>query len=206
MKPDKQIFRKLSPQSYWIDTTKDMLFEYPALSEDTKADVIIIGGGIAGITCAYLLGKEGLSVAVLEANRIAQGTTGHTTAKITSQHNLIYHKLIKQMGEEMAQQYATANETAIKEIKALTESLNMSCDFISQPAFLFTESDDFVQDLYDEMNAALKLGIQADYVESIPFPFAIKGAVRFDNQAQFHPLKYTLSLAKSFTNSGGKIY
>jgi len=206
MKPDKQILRKLSPQSYWIDTAKDMLHDYPALSEDTKADVIIIGGGIAGITSAYLLGKEGLSVTVLEADRIARGTTGHTTAKITSQHNLIYHKLIKQMGVEMAQQYATANETAIREIKTLTESLKINCDFVSQPSFLFTESDDYVQELYDEMNAALNLGIQADYADTIPFPFAIKGVVRFDNQAQFHPLKYTLSLAKSFTDSGGKIY
>jgi glycine/D-amino acid oxidase-like deaminating enzyme/nitrite reductase/ring-hydroxylating ferredoxin subunit len=206
MKPDKQNLLKLPPQSYWIDSTKDMIPEYPALSVDTKADVIIVGGGIAGITCAYLLGKEGLSVAVLEADRIAHGTTGHTTAKITSQHNLIYHKLIKQMGIEKARQYATANETAIKEIHALTESLKIECDFVSQPAFVYTESDDYVQSLQDEANAAAQLGIQAEYVDALPLPFTIKGAVRFDGQAQFHPLKYTLSLAKAFTESGGKVF
>ncbi|HVI42478.1 MAG TPA: FAD-dependent oxidoreductase, partial [Anaerovoracaceae bacterium] len=206
MKPDKQNLLKLSPQSYWIDSVKDLVHDYPALSEDTKADVIIVGGGIAGITCAYLLGKEGLSVAVLEADRIAHGTTGHTTAKVTSQHNLIYHKLIKQLGTELALQYATANETAIREIKALTESLKINCDFVPQSAFVFTESDDFVQELHDETDAAIKLGIQAGYVDAIPFPFTIKGAVRFDNQAQFHPLKYILSLAKAFTDSGGKIF
>ncbi len=206
MKLETQKLLKPSPNSYWIDSIKDSFHEYPSLKENTKADVVIVGGGIAGITCAYLLGKEGLSVIVLEADRIARGTTGHTTAKITSQHNLIYHKLISQIGAELAQQYATANETAIKEIKALIERLSIDCDLTSQSAFVFTENEDFVQDVYDETNAAQKLGILADFLETIPFPFTIKGAVRFDNQAQFHPLKYTLSLAKDFTGSGGKIY
>ncbi len=206
MKPEKQDILKLPPQSYWIDSAKNMAPEYPALTEDIKADVIITGGGIAGITCAYLLGKEGLSVVVLEADRIARGTTGHTTAKITSQHNLIYHKLIRQMGTELARQYAEANETAIREIKTLAENLKINCDFVSQPAIVFTESDEYVQDLCNETNAALNLGIQAAYVDAIPFPFTIKGALRFDNQAQFHPLKYTLSLAKAFTDGGGKIF
>lgn len=206
MKPDKQELLKLSPQSYWIDSAKKTAREYPAMTEDIKADVVIVGGGIAGITCAYLLRKEGLSVVVLEADRIARGTTGHTTAKVTSQHNLIYHKLIKQMGVEMAQQYATANETAISEIKTLTDHLKIDCDFIPQPAFVFTESDEYVQQLYDETSAAASLGIPAHYSDSIPFPLMIKGAVRFDGQAQFHPLKYTYALAEAFTGSGGRIF
>jgi glycine/D-amino acid oxidase-like deaminating enzyme/nitrite reductase/ring-hydroxylating ferredoxin subunit len=183
-----------------------MVREYPALSEDAKADVIVVGGGIAGITCAYLLSKEGLAVAVLEADRIAHGTTGHTTAKVTSQHGLIYNKLTEQLGNELALQYADANETAIREIKALTESLKIDCNFLTQQAFVFTENDDYVQNLHDETDAAKNLGINAEFVESIPFPFTIKGAVRFDGQAQFHPLKYTLSLAKALTDSGGKIF
>jgi len=206
MKPDKQNLLKLPPQSYWIESVKKSSPAFPSLSEDIKSDVVIVGGGIAGITCAYLLGKEGLSVTVLEADRIARGTTGHTTAKVTSQHNLIYHKLVKQFGVEMAQQYATANETAISEIRALAESLKIDCDFISQPAFVFTESSEYVQELYDELKAASDLGIQADFTESIPLPFTIKGAVRFEGQAQFHPLKYTLSLAEAFTGHGGKIF
>ena len=206
MKPDQQKLLQRMPQSYWIDSIKNTFNEYPALTENIKADVVIVGGGIAGITSAYLLQKEGLSVIVLEADRIARGTTGHTTAKITSQHNLIYHKLIKQMGFELAQQYATANETAIKEIKALTESLKIDCDFTPQSAFIYTESDDFVSDINNEVNAAQSLGIQAGYSGTIPIPFAIKGAVKFDGQAQFHPLKYTLTLAKAFTDNGGKIF
>lgn len=206
MKPDKDTLLKLSSRSYWIESTKNMISEYPALSEDTKADVLIVGGGIAGITCGYLLDKAGLSVAILEADRVAHGTTGHTTAKITSQHGLIYNKLTGQLGEELARQYADANETAIREIKALTESLKIDCNFETQQAFTFTENDEYIQDLHDETEAAQKLGIKAGFVESIPFPFTIKGAVRFDGQAQFHPLKYTLSLAKTLTDSGGKIF
>jgi glycine/D-amino acid oxidase-like deaminating enzyme len=144
MKPDKQTLFDLSPQSYWIDSIKDSSRDYPPLSQDIKTDVTIVGGGIAGITCAYLLSREGLSVAVPEADRILRGATGHTTAKVTSQHRLIYDKLIRQMGKEMAQQYADANETAIKEIKSLTESMKIDCDFLSQPAFVFTESEDYI--------------------------------------------------------------
>lgn len=206
MKPYYQDLRKLTPQSYWIESIKNTASEHPQLTENIKADVVIVGGGIAGITCAYLLGKEGLSVVVLEADRIARGTTGHTTAKVTSQHNLIYNKLIRQMGTEMAQQYASANETAISEIKKLTEALKIGCDFETQSAFVFTESDEYIQELYDELNAALNLGIQAEYAESIPLPFTVKGALRFNNQAQFHPLKYTLSLAEAFITGGGRIF
>lgn len=206
MKPEKQDLIKLAPQSYWIESTKNMIGEYPALSEDTKADIVIVGGGIAGITCAYLLGKEGLSVAVIEADRIAHGTTGHTTAKVTSQHGLIYHKLIGQLGLEKARQYAEANESAIKEISTLVDTLKIDCSLTTESAYVFTESDEFIREIQDETDAASQLGINAAYVDTLPLPFTIKGAVRFDGQAQFHPLKYTFSLAQAFTDSGGKIY
>lgn len=206
MKLDKSKLLASAPDSYWIDSTNNMFPDYLPIKEDAKSNVTIVGGGIAGITCAYLLSKEGFSVIVLEADRIARGTTGHTTAKITSQHNLIYFKLSKKLGTELAKQYVDANETAIKEIKKLIRELNINCDFLSQSAFIYTESEDFITPLQDELNAAMNFGIKADYVDAIPFPFTIKGALRFDNQAQFHPLKYTLSLAKSFVGRGGKIF
>ncbi|HHU16719.1 MAG TPA: FAD-dependent oxidoreductase [Clostridiales bacterium] len=206
MKLDKSKLLASMPKSYWIDSINDMFPDYLPIKEDAKSDVTIVGGGIAGITAAYLLGKEGLSVIVLEADRIARGTTGHTTAKITSQHNLIYNKLVKQLGAELAKQYADANETAIKEIQKLTEALNIDCDFISQPAFIYTESEDYITPLQEELNTVLNLGIKADYADAIPFPFTVKGALRFDNQAQFHPLKYILSLAQYFVKGGGRIF
>lgn len=117
---DKSHFHN-SPLSYWIASTD--VINFPALQEDIKVDLAIIGGGLAGIQCAYQLQKEGLNIAVLEANKIGHGTTGHTTAKITSQHDLIYDKIRNQMGTELAKQYAVANETAIHEIKKLQKKI-----------------------------------------------------------------------------------
>jgi len=195
---------KRPPQPYWIASTPKT--KYPALDNDVKVDVAIVGGGITGITCAYLLKKEGLRIAVLEADRIAQGTSGHTTAKITSQHGLIYNKIITQMGRELAKQYADANESAISVIKKIAVDNNIACDYISQPSYVYTQQDEYVQKIADETEAALSLGIKASYEEKIPFPMPIKAAVRFDNQAQFHPRKYLLALAEAIPGNGCYIF
>ncbi len=204
MNIDQQKNFKNFPQSYWIASTGNT--NYPTLSEDINVDVAIVGGGLVGISCAYLLKKEGLKVAVLEAGHIAKGTTGHTTAKITSQHELIYGKIKNQMGEELARQYADANETAIYEIKKIAEENNIHCDYISQSAFVYTQQDEYIQKISDEVKVASSLGIKASYVEEIPFSIPIKAAARFDNQAQFHPLKYLLALAKTIPNNECHIF
>lgn len=200
---EQNCFRK-PPQSYWMASTPTT--NYPALNEDIKVDVAIIGGGMSGISCAYLLIKEGLKVAILEADRILQGTTGHTTAKITSQHGLIYNKIKNQMSEEFAKQYADANESAIRLIERISNDLHVDCDFTPQSAYIFTQQDEYVQKICGEVKTASSLGIKAVYAEQIPFNIPIKAAVRFDNQAQFHPRKYLLALAKEITNSGSNIY
>lgn len=204
MNIDKQkVFEKL-PQSFWIASTAAT--DYPAINEDINVDVAIVGGGITGLSCAYLLKKEGLKIAVLEADRMALGTTGHTTAKITSQHDLIYNKIKSQMGTELAKQYADANESAIREIKKIADDNNIDCDYIPQSAFIYTQQDKYIQKISDEVNTASSLGIKASYVEDIPLPIPIKAAVRFDNQAQFHPRKYLLALAKKIHNNGSLIF
>lgn len=195
---------KNPPQSYWISSTTTP--NYKPLDQDTKSDVVIVGGGIAGISCGYMLINQGVNVIILEANTILHGTTGHTTAKITSQHGLIYHKIKTQMGEELAKQYADANESAIKLIEKISKDLNVDCDYISQPAYVYTQQDKYVQQIMDEVETAKTLGINASYQEKIPFDIQIKGAVRFDNQAQFHPLKYLIAMANEFVKKGGKIY
>ncbi|MDR7857221.1 FAD-dependent oxidoreductase [Tissierella sp.] len=192
------------PLSYWIASTD--VINYPTLQEDINVDIAIIGGGLSGIQCAYQLEKEGLSIAVLESNQVGHGTTGHTTAKITSQHDLIYSKIQNQMGAELSQQYAIANETAIKEIKKIAEENNIDCDYISQSAFVYAQEEEYLQKIHHEVKAASSLGISASYVEEIPFPISIKGAIRFDNQAQFHPLKYLSSLAKVIHEKGVLIF
>lgn len=196
-------FNKL-PESYWISSAPEA--EFPALQEDINVDVVIVGGGLVGIQTAYQLEKEGFNIAVLEANHIGHGTSGYTTAKITSQHHLIYDKLIKQVGKEQALQYATANETAIHEIKKIARENNIDCDYISQSAFIYTQKENYIEEIEKEVEAAASLGIEATYVKDIPFQIPIKAGIRFFNQAQFHPLKYLYSLANVLKEKGVQIY
>ncbi|SMC20131.1 Glycine/D-amino acid oxidase [Clostridium acidisoli DSM 12555] len=191
-------------EPYWIETTNGI--KYHTLKDDINVDVAIVGGGITGLTAAFLLKNKGLKVAILEANRIAHGTTGHTTAKITSQHNLIYDKIISKFGEEKARQYAEANESAIKFIANLVKEKNIDCDFCWRPAYVYTQSDYYIGKIENEVKAARGLGIKASYEDNIQLPFNIKAAIKFDNQAQFHPLKYLLAIAKEIPGSGSEIF
>lgn len=195
---------KTPPESYWLASTDRT--NYPVLEQDVKVDVAIVGGGMTGITSAYLLKKEGLRVAVIEADRILQGTTGHTTAKITSQHSLIYNKIKSYMGEEKARQYAEANEAAISTIAGLIKHEGIDCDFHWEPAYTFTLTDSYIQKIADEASTAASLGIRASFMENIPQPFGVKAAVRFEDQARFHPRKYLLALAKKVEGDGSFIF
>lgn len=192
------------PNSYWISSTEETFF--PRLKEDVAVDVAIIGGGITGISTAFMLKQKGLKVAVVEADQILKGTTGHTTAKITSQHSLIYARLKNSIGEELARQYAQANESAIHYIAGIVKEHNIECDFVWKPAYVYTQSDQYIKDIEDEARVAYDLGIKAGCEEDIPLPFAIKRAVCFENQAQFHPLKYLNVLAGKIAGQGSHIF
>ena len=192
------------PGPYWIASTEET--NYPKLDQDIEVEVAIIGGGIVGITCAYLLKSEGVKVAVIEADRILQGTTGHSTAKITSQHGLIYARLKNQVGEGLAQQYADANEQAIRLVSDTVDELKIDCDFGWRSAYVYTQSEKYLQDIEDEVEAALSLGIKASYLDKIPLPFDVKAAERFDGQAQFHPVEYLQILASKIPGNGSYIF
>jgi len=198
----KEYFTK-PPQPYWMASTPNT--DYPTLDKDMKVDVAIVGGGITGILCAYWLSKEGVKTVVLEADHILQGTTGHTTAKITSQHELIYQKVQKQLSEEFARQYADANQTAIKMYQSIAKEYTIECDLVPQSAYVYTLEDKYIEDIVNEANVASSLGIKATYLDKIPLPFEIKAAVRFDDQAQFHPRKFLLALADKITHNGVQI-
>ncbi|QAA30341.1 FAD-dependent oxidoreductase [Clostridium manihotivorum] len=191
-------------EPYWIASVDKT--EYPALAEDINVDVAIIGGGMVGITSAFLLKRRGFKVAILEVNNIAHGTTGHTTAKITSQHGLIYDKITKSVGHDKARKYAEANEHAIHFIADLIKEKNIDCDFEEKQAYIYTQSDEYIKKIENEVKAASNLGIKATYLDKAPLPFDTKAAVRFDNQAQFHPLKYLLALAKDIPGDGSSIF
>ncbi len=151
-----------------------------------KTDVLIVGGGITGILCAYKLREMGLSCIVSEADRICSGTTGKTTAKITSQHGLIYHKLIDTFGTEKARMYYDANEKAIEEYRRMCS--NIDCDFEEKDSYIYSGNNRNI--LEAEITAVEKIGCRADFFENLTLPIETAGAVRFKKQAQFHPLKF----------------
>lgn len=173
-------------KSVWSESCKFRKRE--ALNKDIKTDVLVIGAGIAGILTAYMLKQKGREVVVIDAAEIASGNTKNTTAKITSQHDLIYSKLISEFGEEKARQYAKANELAIKKYKEIIEYKRIECDFEEKPAYVYSLNE--VDVLKEEVEAAKNLGIDAEFVQEANLPFKINGALKFNNQAQFNPLKF----------------
>lgn len=192
------------PKSYWIESTPQP--EFPTLEKDIEVDVAIVGGGITGITSAYMLSKRGVKVALLESGKLLRTTTGNTTAKISSQHGLIYHKTKNHLGIEVARQYANANETAIKLIEKMISENNIECDYSTESAYVYTNKNSLINEIEREAVTASSLGISAHFLEDIPLGFSVKAAVRFDNQAQFHPRKFALGLLDKIEASGGLIF
>lgn len=190
--------------SLWIGTTPQT--NYPSLGNDMAVDVAVIGGGIVGLTTALLLKRSGASVAVLESKRIAEGVTGHTTAKITSAHGLIYHYLLQHVKEERARQYADANQAAIEFIASYLEENRIAADFHRTFACTYTLDDKEVRSIQTEVEAASELGLPVTYTESLPLPFSVRAAICYDNQAFFHPRKYLLAMAAQIPGDGSHIF
>ena len=190
--------------SFWISSTPGTA--YPRAFAGANVDVAIIGGGILGITAAYLLKQEGLTVAVVEGDQIVRGVTGYTTAKITSSQHLIYTKLRDKFGEDGARLYGQSNEAALAKIAGLVATLAIDCDFERQDNYVYTESDSEVDSVREEAALAVSLGLPSSFVTEGPLPYPIKGAVRFANQAQFHPRKYLLALAERVVGDGSFIF
>ncbi len=162
------------------------------LDGDLTTDVLVIGGGLPGLLCAYQLTQAGVDCALVEQNRLMQGVSGRTTAKITAQHGLIYHKLLEKFGKEKAKLYYQANADALATFRSLAEG--MGCDFSQQTNYIY--QTDGVDKLGRELDACQQLGIPAQWEDSLSLPFSVAGAVSFAGQAQFHPLKFAAHIAK----------
>lgn len=165
---------------------------FPRLPNDQKADVLIVGGGIAGLLCAYMLKTRGVDCIVLEADRICCGVTQNTTAKITAQHGFIYQNLLKKRGAEKAQMYLCANERALQKYRELCGKI--ACDFEAKDNIVYTKQNRRKAEA--ELRALETIGAKAAFDETIPVPIEIAGAVRMPNQAQFNPLKFLSAIAK----------
>lgn len=165
---------------------------FPTMKNDIKTDVLIIGGGIAGILTAYFLQEKGVPYVLAEKDRVCCGTTGNTTAKITFQHGLVYDKILHGEGFEKAKAYLQANRKAFEKYAELCK--NIDCDYEIKDNYVYSLDDS--KKLENEMNALSKIGYGAVFAERLPLPINVAGAVCFKNQAQFHPLKFLFSIAK----------
>ena len=176
--------------SIWNNTTKLPTFD--SFKGNKKTDVLIIGGGLAGILCAYELKKHNIDYMLVEANEILSGVSQNTTAKITSQHGFIYQKLVNEFGVEKAKLYLKANQNAVAKYRELAK--NIDCDFEEKDNYVYSVESLFK--IEKELNALNKIGFSADYCENPNIPIATKGAVKFKSQAQFNPIKFAAEIAK----------
>ena len=165
---------------------------FPQLTNDTETDVLVIGGGMAGVLTTFMLQKAGVEVMLCEAEVVANGTTKNTTAKLTSQHGLIYHKLIHEFGKKKAGLYLRANEEALSAYRQLCAGID--CDFEEKSNYIYTLDND--KKIEKELHALRLLGFPAERADDLPLPFPIAGAVRFPCQGQFHPLKFLSGIVK----------
>jgi len=180
--------------------------EFQTLQENISTDVCIIGAGIFGLTCGYYLSKAGLKVTIVDKDDIARKTTGHTTAKITSQHGIIYTYLIQTYGEQFAKDYLNANEQAIENIKNIIDEENIKCDFENQSSFVYTTDKKYLDRIKKEVDSVNLLSFPANFVTKTGLPFEIAGGIQFPNQAQFNPIKYIHGLVDCILDNGGEIY
>jgi glycine/D-amino acid oxidase-like deaminating enzyme/nitrite reductase/ring-hydroxylating ferredoxin subunit len=191
-------------RSLWVETTPETT--YPRLGGKVEVDVVVVGAGITGVMTAWLLKQEGRRVALVDLLRVGEGTTGYTTAKLTVGHNLIYTDLLKKHGQETARAYATSNQWAIDRLEELVSSEEIDCDWERASNYVYTENQDRLSDLRDEVEAARRAGVSAELTTETDLPFPVLGAVRIDAQAQFHPQKFLQGLAARVAGDGSHVF
>lgn len=189
---------------YWTDTCSPP--QFPQLSGDLDVDVAIIGAGIVGVSAARFLKDQGMTVALVDARRVGQGVSGKATAKVTSQHGLTYHTLDKKFGEDRARLYAEAQETGLRRIIELPRIHGFDADIEAKPAFVYTRDERHVADIEEEVKVARRLGLPASLTRDTGLPFDVVAAMRWDNQAQFHPVKYVSGLANTIPGDGCHVF
>jgi glycine/D-amino acid oxidase-like deaminating enzyme/nitrite reductase/ring-hydroxylating ferredoxin subunit len=191
-------------RSLWIETTPETT--YPRLEGKVEVDVVVVGAGITGVMTAWLLKQEGRRVALVDMHRVGAGATGYTTAKLTVGHNLIYAGVLKRHGQETARAYAASNQWAIERLDELVSSEHIHCDWERASNYVYTENEDRLNDLHNEVEAARRAGVSAELTKETDLPFPVLGAVRIDAQAQFHPRKFLQGLAAKVAGDGSHVF
>jgi glycine/D-amino acid oxidase-like deaminating enzyme/nitrite reductase/ring-hydroxylating ferredoxin subunit len=190
--------------SAWLDPVAAVA--WPPVERELEVDVAVVGAGIVGVTAAVRLAEAGGRVALIEANRIGHGVTGNTTAKLTSLHGLTYADLRRHHGERTARAYGALNEAGIERVARLVAEHGIECDLQRKPNFTYAEDPELLREIEAEVDAAVALGLPASFVEDSDLPFEIAGAVRFDDQADFHPYSYLVALARVAEAEGAQIF
>ena len=166
--------------------------EFPRQEGDRSTDVLIIGGGLAGVLCAYKLQSAGVDCLLVEAKEIGSGITGNTTAKVTLAHGLIYDKLIRRFGADRARRYLTAEREAEKEYARLCAGLD--CDYEVRDSYVYTMDDR--RSVEREIAALRRLGAVVEPSDAAELPFRVAAAMRLPDGAQLHPLKFLYGIAQ----------
>jgi len=191
-------------ESLWLTTAPET--SYSPLGGDLAVDVVVLGGGIAGLTAALLLKREGARVAVIEARRVGSGVTGATTAKVSALQSTIYSTILSRKGEDQARVYATASLAAVGLVEQLAREERIDCDLERRAAFTFALTDDERSSVEEEHEAAVQAGLPVELVEGPDLPFATFGAVRLADQLQFQPVRYVQGLAEAVHGDGSHVF
>lgn len=190
--------------SLWVGTSEVTRFH--ELHGDLTADVVVAGAGIAGLTAAALLKADGARVVVVEAGRVAAGVTGYTTAKLTVLHGLVFDDLVEAFGEESARKYADANLVGMANVADLAVRHGIDCDLERRPAYTYTADPAMVDKVRAEVSAAQRLGLEAEFTTDTDLPYPVEAAIRIADQAQFHPRKFCIGLARAIDGAGCAVY
>ena len=191
-------------RSFWTITAQRS--DCPALDRDIETDVLVIGGGIAGITCAYCLAKKDIRTVVVEAGNLCGGTTGNTTGKLTIGHGLIYEKLLKKYEDVVARQYAASQNGAIDFVRRTVEEEGIDCQLASNSAYIYASSDEQKEDVLQEYDALTRLGIRAELIDAPGFPPHNCVMVGYPEQAVFHPVRYIEALGRKTLDMKAEIF
>ena len=179
---------------------------YSPLTEDAEVDVVVVGGGVTGITAALLLARSGQRVMLLEARRLGSGVTSGSTFHLTEAVDTRYQQIEKDFGKDGARLVAQSSRAAIEQVASFVQSLGIACDFGRRPGVLYTDQAKDVEQLKKEHEAAQRAGLATELLETASLPFTTLGAVRFPDQAQMHGLRYLAALAQAARAEGALIH